>query len=88
MLLILIFGDRHKKIKKKFKNILGYTEKSEPGWVGTRFIYKNANSWEAEAGKSLSLRPAYSTRRVPDSQGYVERTYFKNKQRLEMELSW
>ena len=33
----------------------------------------NPITWEAEAGESLSLRPAWSTEWVPDSQGYTEK---------------
>ena len=29
--------------------------------------------WEAEADKSLSLRPIWSTEQVQDSQGYIEK---------------
>jgi hypothetical protein len=33
----------------------------------------NPSTWEAEAGGSLSLRPAWSTEWVQDSQGYTEK---------------
>lgn len=32
----------------------------------------NPSTQEADAGGSLSLRPAWSTQRVPDSQGYID----------------
>jgi hypothetical protein len=31
------------------------------------------STWEAEAGRSLSSRPAWSTERVQDIQGYTEK---------------
>jgi hypothetical protein len=33
----------------------------------------NPTTWEAEAGRFLSSRPAWSTERVQDSQGYTEK---------------
>ena len=33
----------------------------------------NLSTWEAEAGKTLSWRPAWSTQPVLDSQGYTEK---------------
>jgi hypothetical protein len=38
----------------------------------------NPSTWEAEAGRSLSLRPAWSTE-FQDSQGYTEKPRLKKQ---------
>jgi hypothetical protein len=40
----------------------------------------NPSTWEAEAGRSVSLRTTLSTETVPGSQGYTEKSCLKNKQ--------
>jgi hypothetical protein len=35
----------------------------------------NPSTWEAEANRSLSSRPAWSTEQVLDSQGYTEKPW-------------
>jgi hypothetical protein len=38
----------------------------------------NPSTWEAEAGRFLSSRPAWSTSEFQDSQGYTEKPCLKN----------
>jgi hypothetical protein len=44
---------------KKFKYVKKEMKKMEPGVVAHAF---NPSTWEAEAGRILSLRPAWSTK--------------------------
>jgi hypothetical protein len=39
----------------------------------------NLNTWEAEAGRFLSLRPAWSTEWVPEQPGLHRETLSENK---------
>jgi hypothetical protein len=57
--------------------------KNELFWAVTVYNF-NPSSQEAEAGESLNLRPAWSTKWVPGSQGYTEKPCLKkqtNKQK-------
>ena len=40
----------------------------------------NLSNWKAEAGRFLSLRPAWSTEWVPGQPGDIEKPWFENKQ--------
>jgi hypothetical protein len=39
------------------------------------------STWKEEAGRPLSLRPAWSTEQFPDSQGYTEKPCLKKKKK-------
>jgi hypothetical protein len=41
------------------------------------------STWEAEAGRFLSSRPAWSTEWVPGQQGYTEKPCLKKKKEIE-----
>jgi hypothetical protein len=41
----------------------------------------NPSTWEAEAGGFLSLRPAWSTKRVPGQPGLYRETLYKKKKK-------
>jgi hypothetical protein len=55
------------KIKKKKKS-----------WVVVMHAF-NPSTWEAEAGRSLSSRPAWSQSEFQDSQGYTEKPCLEKK---------
>jgi hypothetical protein len=41
----------------------------------------NPSTWEAEAGRSLSSRPAWSTSKFQDNQGYTEKPCLGKKKK-------
>ena len=46
----------------------------------------NPSTWETEADRFLSLRPAWSTSEFQDSQGYTEKPCLKKNRRKKKEL--
>jgi hypothetical protein len=46
----------------------------------------NPSTWGAEAGGFMSSRPAWSTKWVPDSQGYTEKPCFRKKRKKETNI--
>jgi hypothetical protein len=68
-------GPKKKKIEKekRKKDILMFGQ----AVVAHAF---NPSTWEAEAGRSLSLRPAWSTK-FQDSQDYTEKPCLEEKQK-------
>jgi hypothetical protein len=64
------------------------TEKENASWAVVAHVF-NPSTWEAEASGFLSLRPAWSTEWVQDSQGYTEKPCLeKQKTKSVLYKSW
>ena len=60
-----------------------YKDSVLPSMVAHAF---NPSTWEADAGRFLSLRPAWSTKEFQDSQGYTETLSQKKKKKKKQHL--
>jgi hypothetical protein len=55
------------------------------GWAVVAHIF-NPSTWEAEAGRFLSLRPAWSTEHVPSQPGLHRETLSQKKKKTKKEI--
>jgi hypothetical protein len=63
------------------------TENTKSGWDAAAYTF-NLNTWEAEAGKSLSSRPAWSTEWVPGQPATQRNLVLKKKERKKILSYW